>query len=117
MVRLIIILAIAVLIALVLWFSRKGRNSAAGNIQKLQALHGTVRLEAITALLQRCAKSGKQDLLVDIWPQLELMLHEVLLDATIDHKKHLAEVLDACNAVCRNRDIARALLAVRNAMI
>lgn len=117
MMEFVFVLAGCFLLALLFYAIQKSSRSVTGAVRGIQNLHGTSRLLVIIEILQRCARSGSQDMLLETWPSLEPALREVLLDATQGHKQQLAQALNDCHALCRNRDVARSLMVVRNEML
>ena len=82
----------------------------------ISRLHGTARIIEAVDILQALNKRRDQELLRAFWRDAEALLLDVAPDHTTDTRKQTIEALNAAHAYCRDRDLAKSIMAMRNAL-
>ncbi len=92
----------------------KRRGASARGTQLVLSAHGAARCQAAADLLGHL---HRQDDIAACWEQIEIPLLEALPDCPPPFKPALADVLDACASRCTNRELAKRIVTMRNALL
>ena len=111
---LILIVGLLLAISVVIWLlSRRQRWTRSMDISRL---HGTARIIEALAILEALNKRRDQGLLCRFWVDAESLLADVAPDHTNDTRKQFIDALTEAHGYCRDRDVAKSLMAMRNAV-
>lgn len=79
------------------------------------AAHGAARCLAALELLPWLTAHPEQ--IVAAWERCELPLVQALPDCPPASKAPLLRALENCSAACRNRDVARRIMVLRDSLV
>ena len=91
------------------------RRRWTGNLD-ISRFHGTARIIEALKILQALNTQRDQDILRTFWRDAEPLLEVVMEDHTQDTRKQLIEALHRAHAYCRDRDLAKSVMQMRNAL-
>lgn len=84
-------------------------------IERLLTATGPARCLLAVEVLQ--ALAGRGAAIPAAWERIELPLLRDLPDCPPDAKPELVRVLEDCCAACRNRDVARRIMVLRDSLV
>lgn len=82
----------------------------------ISRFHGTARIIEALSILQAINERRDQALLRQFWDHAEVLLEAVIEDHTQNTRKQLIEALQSAHAYCRDRDLAKSVMRMRNAL-
>lgn len=91
------------------------RRSSTRRINDLLALHGPARCHA--AILALTALTSDPSMIPIEWERIELPLIHDLPDCPPATKTLLRRALEDCAGACRNREVARRIMVVRDSLL
>jgi hypothetical protein len=91
------------------------RRSPTSRIDRVLAAHGAQRCLAALEFLPWL--TSHPDDIVAAWERCELPLVQAVPDCPPDAKAPLLRALENCSAACRNRDVARRIMVVRDSLV
>ncbi len=102
---------------LIAWTRR--RRGLVGGVGAAQVLasQGPLRCRAAALLLVRLAANGDQAAIRTVFDVIELPLLQALPDCPPVDKVRLCAALEGCAARVANRDLAKRLMTMRNALV
>jgi len=84
-------------------------------IDRLLSATGPVRCLLAIEVLQPLASAPER--IPAVWERIELPLLRDLPDCPPDAKPSLMRALEDCGAACRNRDVARRIMLLRDSLV
>ena len=105
------LVVVAICACLLFWYKRKSGIRAD---RDFSSLHGTARLLALIEHIHDLNTHADQSMYARFWSVNESQLREVLADNTAETKQQLVDALNAAHAYCRDRDLAKSIIAMRN---
>ena len=82
----------------------------------ISRFHGTARIIEALKILRALNTQRDQEILRAFWRDAEPLLAAVMEDHTQDTRKQLIEALNQAHAYCRDRDLAKSVIQMRNAL-
>jgi hypothetical protein len=102
--------------ALSAWFGKRA-SVGQGAVQRVLAANGAARCVAALGLLCALGDRGDQTAIAAAWERIEMPLLQALPDCPPDAKIELVAALDECAKACRDRELAKRLITMRNSLI
>ena len=91
------------------------RRSSTRRVNDFLAVHGPARCVAAVAALNALAADPQR--IASEWERCELALVHDVPDCPPATKPALRRALEDCAGVCRNRDVARRIMVVRDSLL
>jgi hypothetical protein len=94
---------------------RRPVGPSPSDILAILQLRGSARCLAIIRMLSK-ARTQSTPAILALWHQIEMPLLEVLPDCPPAAKNDLRQALEDCSAACADRDAARSIMTMRDAL-
>jgi hypothetical protein len=111
------LVVVALAIVAVAWLRDRDRRGRRDGIERVLAAVGPGRCVEAARLLRRLAERRDQAAIAAAWEPIELPLLQALPDCPPDYKVELISALDDCAKACRDRELAKRLVTMRNSLI
>ncbi len=102
--------------ALSIWFGKRASIGQSA-VQRVLAANGAARCLEALRLLRALAGRGDQAAIAVAWERIEMPLLQALPDCPPDEKNELIASLDDCAKLCRDRELAKRLITMRNSLV